>query len=80
MTIEVEKAEITDEDVHNRLEESNALVDELARHMALTEARNGDLLGDFLASGVEVRLELFPWNCPGANCRSCRRRKGAPRR
>ena len=39
--------------------ESNALVDELARHMALTEARNGDLLGDFLASGVEVRLELF---------------------
>ena len=37
--------------------ETDALVDDLAGHVALTEARHVHLLGDFLASIVEIRVE-----------------------
>ena len=45
--------------------ETDALVDDLAGHVALTEARHVHLLGDFLASIVEIRVELFRINGDG---------------
>ena len=45
--------------------EADALVDDLAGHVALAEARHVDLLGDFLASIVEIRVELFRINGDG---------------
>ena len=39
--------------------EADTLVDDLAGHVALTEARHVDLLCDFLASLVEIRVELL---------------------
>ena len=40
-------------------DEADTLVDDLAGHVALTEARHVDLLCDFLASLVEIRVELL---------------------
>ncbi len=39
--------------------EADALVDDLAGHVALAEAGHVDLLGDFLAGFVEIRVELL---------------------
>ena len=45
--------------------ETDALVDDLAGNVALTEAGNVHLLGDFLTGRIQIRVELFRFNSDG---------------
>ena len=45
--------------------ETDTLIDDLAGNVALTEAGDVHLLGDFLAGRIQIRVELFRFNSDG---------------